>query len=139
MISKGQGIELISGKDGVLFAYGPAMLSAAITAVKGVKEQTGISVSVVNLPWLNVVDQKWLKDIISTKEIVFSIENHYSIGGQGDRIANAIMLSGNQKASLVHIALEDIPVCGTNEEILSNHSLDSLSIANRIKETFLAR
>ncbi|MFQ3354317.1 MAG: transketolase [Paracoccaceae bacterium] len=138
-LSKGQGIELISGKDGVLFAYGPAMLSAAITAVKGVKEQTGISVSVVNLPWLNVVDQKWLKDIISTKEIVFSIDNHYSIGGQGDRIANAIMLSGNQKASLVHIALEDIPVCGTNEEILSNHSLDSLSIASRIKETYLAR
>jgi transketolase len=133
---RGQGIELVSGEDGMVFAYGPAMVSSAINATKKLKDEFGISLAVINMPWLNVVDKKWFEETVRSSKIIFSIDNHYAIGGQGDRLAQALSSSEILNANLIHIALEDIPVCGTNDEILSNHSLDSESILNRMKEYF---
>ena len=134
--SKGQGTVLISGEDGFIFAYGPAMVSSAVTAAKKLKDEAGISLSVINMPWLNTIDKKWLEETIKSSKTIFSIDNHYTIGGQCDRLAQSLVSSEVCSANLIHIALEDIPVCGTNDEILVNHLLDSESILKRMKKHF---
>ena len=63
---------------------------------------------------------------------MFSIDNHYSIGGQGDRIAYAIA-SSDINVKPKKMALREIPACGTNPEILSNHGMDVAGIEQAIR------
>jgi transketolase len=128
---RGKGVALTEGKDVVIIAYGPAMLSSAVRAAEKVKSEHGIGVKVINLPWLNEVDADWLAEALNGCAKVFSIDNHYSIGGQGDRIADAIA-SNSMDVKLQKLALDKIPACGTNDEILAAHNFDVSSIANAV-------
>jgi transketolase len=128
----GKGVALTDGQDAVVIAYGPVMLSAAVQAAQALKAEHGIAVKVINLPWLNAIDANWFAEILNGCKAVFSIDNHYLIGGQGDRIANAMLIQGLLSSKLQRIALNEIPVCGTNLEILCHHALDQTSIVNEI-------
>lgn len=133
---RGQGVSLTSGNDAVVIAYGPVMLTAAVEAASILKEENSISVKVVNLPWLNCVDADWLSKEICGTEIIFSIDNHYRIGGQGDRLAELFGTSLFSGKTLHRIALEEIPSCGANVEVMERHHFDARSIANRLAGTF---
>ena len=56
----GQGTVINDGRDAVLFAYGPVMLNEALVAAETLQEQN-LSLKVINLPWLNQIDQDWFK------------------------------------------------------------------------------
>ncbi len=129
---KGQGVSLIDGNDAVIIAYGPIMLTAAVEAATILKEENIISVKVVNLPWLNCVDGDWLSREVCGSEIIFSIDNHYRIGGQGDRLAELFGTSLFSGKTLHRIALDEIPSCGANVEVMAHHHFDARSIANRL-------
>ena len=129
---KGRGVSLRSGKDGLIFAYGPKMLSSAIEASASIKEKVNKDIGVINLPWLNFIDEDWLTQTIGNTKKLFSIDNHYRIGGQGDRLASIIVKKPTDGVTLTTIALDEIPSCGTNEEILIKHNLDTESIISRI-------
>jgi transketolase len=120
----GTGIALTDGTDVAIIAYGPVMLSAAVNAAQKLKNDHGISTKVLNLPWLNHVDPEWLAHEIRNIKIVYAIDNHYHIGGQGDRIADAMLSKGIPASILYRIALNEIPACGTNPEILESHGFD---------------
>jgi transketolase len=120
----GKGVALTEGKDVAIIAYGPVMLSAAVQAAQTLEAEHGISTKVINLPWLNQVDVIWLASELGTIKHWFAIDNHYRIGGQGDRIADAMLASGIQESTLHRLALEQIPACGTNPEILESHGFD---------------
>ena len=128
----GKGVALTDGQDAVVIAYGPVMLSAAVQAAQALKAEHGIAVKVINLPWLNAIDANWFAEILNGCKAVFSIDNHYLIGGQGDRIANAMLIQGLLSSKLQRIALNEIPVCGTNLEILYHYALDQTSIVHEI-------
>jgi transketolase len=129
----GQGIVLRKGSDGVLISYGPVMLPIAVQAAS-ILEEEGFSLKVVNLPWLNKIDSDWLRDIISSVEHVFTIDNHYISGGQGEMIGNEIaMLQKDQSPSVHHFGVTDVPLCGTNEEVLAAHKLDVVSIVDALR------
>lgn len=117
----GKGVTLIDGKDIAIIAYGPVMLSAAVQAAQTLEAEHRITTKVINLPWLNQVDSVWLANELGTIKYWVSIDNHYRIGGQGDRIADAMLASGIQASTLQRLALEQIPACGTNPEILESH------------------
>src|SRR5215208_705767 len=55
----GHGWIVRDGSDLVVFAYGPWLLANAFDAAAQIEQQTGASVRVVNLPWLNRVDTAW--------------------------------------------------------------------------------
>ncbi len=55
----GRGVVLRPGADAVLVGYGPVLLSAAWRAADELAAQ-GIHVAVVNLPWLNRIDEAWV-------------------------------------------------------------------------------
>src|SRR5207344_2301111 len=59
-LAVGHGVVLRPGADGVLLGYGPVLLSAAWRAADELAAQ-GIRAAVINLPWLNRVDEGWVR------------------------------------------------------------------------------
>jgi transketolase len=128
----GKGTVLKEGKDAVLFSYGPVMLNEALTAAEMLAEQD-FSLRVVNLPWLNRIDDKWLADTIGECETIFALDNHSEYGGLGDHLLNALMRSDKLRDRKVSkFAIEEYPACGTPQEALLYHQLDAKSLVTRI-------
>ena len=76
--SFGKGTVLKEGKDAVLFAYGPVMLNEALTAAEMLAEQD-FSLKVVNFPWLNRIDDKWLAETIGDCQDNFFLRQSFRI------------------------------------------------------------
>jgi transketolase len=128
----GRGSVINDGKDAILFAYGPVMMNEALTAAEILKEQ-GVSLKIVNLPWLNEVDLGWLADICTDSKFLFALDNHSGYGGVGDLLLNALMASPELNSRfLTKFAIDTIPACGTPEEALAYHKVDGRSLAERI-------
>jgi transketolase len=123
----GRGVVIHPGTDGVLFAYGPVMLNEGVKAARLLAERN-LSLAVVNLPWLNRVDHAWLREIAGNRRSIFTLDNHYVEGGQGVMIAAACAQLG-LGARVRCFGVEDIPVSGTNDEVLRFHRLDAASLA----------
>jgi len=130
--SFGKGTVLKDGKDAVLFSYGPVMLHEALTAAEMLAAQE-FSLKVVNLPWLNRIDDTWLAETIGDCQTIFSLDNHSEYGGLGDLLLNALMSSDSLRdKKLIKFAVEEHPACGTPPEALSYHKLDGKSLADRV-------
>jgi transketolase len=129
----GKGVALTDGTNVAIIAYGPVMLSAAVNAAQALREKSNIYVKVINLPWLNQIDGNWLASELGEVDHCFSFDNHYCIGGQGDRIANAISAFTDKKTILHRVAIEQIPACGTNSEIIWAHGFNASKLAEKIQ------
>jgi transketolase len=133
-IRKGKGWVVREGRDVVVFGYGPWLLANAWHAAEEVERSCGISVRLINLPWLNHVDSAWLRDVVGTTRAVVTLDNHYTRGGQGQMIAAAIAGLGLEAAVTVStIGVAKLPECGTNDEVLGHHGLDVSSLADVIR------
>ena len=136
-VELGKGVALTKGEDAVLFGYGSIMLSEAYVASKLLLSK-GISVRVINMPWLNTVDMEWLRQTVEQYNIIFTLDNHYIHGGQGDFLLSKI---GNLKLGkplyVEQFGLDGLPACGTNAEVLQYHGLDARSMSGKI-ETFIS-
>jgi transketolase len=128
----GVGAELTQGKDAILFSYGPVMLHEALVAYEYLKK-IGFSLKVVNMPWLNKIDKRWLKQVVNDQKRIFVLEDHSAVGGLGDRLLNALVeideISGKE---FTNFGLREYPECGTPLEVLEFHQLDGKSLAQRI-------
>jgi transketolase len=131
---KGQGVSLTEGSDAVIIGYGPIMLTASIAASEILGEKMQLSVKVINLPWLNYLDTEWFMREINGIKKIFSLDNHFRIGGQGDRLAECLAERRIPQVTLHRIALEQLPASGSNSEVITHHRLDANSIASIISE-----
>ncbi len=129
-LEEGKGVALTEGDDVVVFGYGPVLLSEAYRAAEALRGEVGVKV--VNLPWLNRVDQAWLMATVGGARHVVTLDNHYRIGGQGDLVASALAVAGS-RARVHKVALDEVPACGTNAEVLGHHGLDAESLAARFR------
>ena len=120
----GRGRELREGSDGVLLAYGPVLLHEALLASELLAER-GMSLAVVDMPWLNRFDSAWLEEL-RRFEYVVVLEDHSPVGGLGDALRREL---GRELAVL---GVEGWPACGTPAEALRAHGLDGDSLAIRI-------
>lgn len=134
-LKKGCGVTLQEGTDAVLFGYGPTMLTEAYKAVQLLLEQ-GVTLSVINLPWLNFVDAEWLQQATSAYGMIFTLDDHYLAFGQGMLIRS--QLAGTSK-NVVSLGLETVPACGQNQEVLKHHGLDAESIAATVASNVMRR
>ena len=127
---EGRGAVLRDGDDAVVFGYGPIMLAQAIRASEQLDCNHGVSLKVVNLPWLNRVDDAWLRDTVDGCRAVFTLDNHYVVGGQGTMLlARLAELDIAPPAVSRRFGLAQVPESGGNVEVLAAHSLDSESLA----------
>jgi transketolase len=130
----GVGWTAKDGRDLVVFGYGPWMLANACEAAQQLEDETGASVRVVNLPWLNRVDADWLRETIGTCRSVVTLDNHYLHGGQGEMIAAAIAELGlDASPRVARVGVTELPECGTNDEVLAYHRLDIPSLVEAFR------
>jgi transketolase len=122
----GRGAILREGREAVLFAYGPVMLHEALTAADALASR-GMSMHVVNMPWLNVVDSAWLTELAEPFDEIFVLEDHSPVGGLGDSLRRDL---DGRRISV--FGVEGWPACGTPSEALRFHGLDGASLAERI-------
>jgi transketolase len=128
----GRGAVLADGKDALLFGYGPVMLNEALLAAE-VLQGKAIGLCVVDMPWLNRVDDKWLNAIVRPYRRIYVMEDHSPVGGLGDHLRRNLAGMHPEAASSLEIfGVEGYPACGRPKEVLEHHKLDGQSIARRI-------
>ncbi len=133
----GQGTVIIDGRDAVLFAYGPVMLNEALVAAETLQKQN-FSLKVINLPWLNRINEEWFKESLADCDTIFVLDNHSQYGGLGDQVLNtAQKIDATRSKRFINFGLTEYPACGTPPEILAYHKLDGKSIAASILQTVL--
>ena len=122
----GRGALVRDGVDALLVATGPVMVSQAWGAAELLSGR-GVECGVLALPWLGGIDGEWLAELSAGRPL-FCLDNHYTVGGQGDALLAA--LGGGTR---VHkLGVEEVPICGTNDEVLLAHRLDAGSVAERL-------
>ena len=134
-VEVGRGWVARDGTDAVAVAYGPWLLANAFEAAEEIEKTTGVSIRLVNLPWLNRVDPAWLRHVIGTRRAVITMDNHYVHGGQGEMVAAAIAALGLEPAARVtRIGVTELPQCGTNDEVLAYHGLDVAGLVRSLRQ-----
>jgi transketolase len=120
----GKGTVAADGEDAVAIGYGPTMLSEALLARERLAEE-GVGLKVINLPWLNRIDEGWLRREIDGFEAVICLENHSVRGGLAEEVARV--------AGKIHvIGLEGYGRSGDAAEVLAYFEMNGDSIAKRI-------
>lgn len=133
----GQGCSWGESGGVALIGYGPIPLAIAHQAARELADKHCVRTKLINLPWLNLVDGKWLAAELKDCKTIISLENHYRIGGQGDRIEEALGGRLAPGRRLVRMALEEIPPSGGPLEVLkeinytSDHLCQVLLAANK--------
>lgn len=130
----GKGTVLAEGTDAIIFAYGPVMLNETLNAAE-LLQKDGYLLKVVNMPWLNRMDVKWLEKTVGDISSIFVVDNHFPYGALGDCMLNVIISSEKLKEKKFEkVAVMDYPACGTPQEVLKFHGLDGESLAAKIRE-----
>ena len=129
----GKGVAVTEGDDAVMFSYGPVMLTQAVKAAELLKEEHGLGLCVINLPWLNHVDADWLRSSVEGFKYIFTLDDHFVKGGQGEMLGCS--LSEQNEATnfrLCRIGINKIPACGQNDEVLCEHGMDARALTDRV-------
>jgi transketolase len=106
------------------------MVAAAWHAADLLAEQ-GVEAGVVALPWLRDVDGGWVAEAAG-EATIFTLDNHYVSGGQGDAVLSALAAEAPDAAARLNkIGVTEIPKSGENNEVLRAHGLDARGIAER--------
>jgi transketolase len=131
----GRGVVLNEGHDAAIFSYGPVMLHEALVAAEGLRAK-GVSLKVINMPWLNRLDMEWIEEIVDACPFVFTLDNHSLYGGLGDCLLNGMAGTGlMRQRTLIKFGVGEHPACGTPQEALAYHRLDGQSLIMRILES----
>jgi len=128
----GRGVTLRAGTEVALVGYGPVLMTNAWRAADELSAH-GVSAAVINLPWLNQIDNGWVRDVLGRFPAIVTLDNHYVTLGQGVMVASALARAG-VRADVLSLGLNDLPVCGSNAEVLAHHGLDAASIARVVAE-----
>jgi transketolase len=126
----GRGVTLREGADVALVGYGPLLMANAWRAADELAAR-GIHAAVIDLPWLNRIDDTWVADMLGRFPAIVTLDNHYVALGQGAMIGAALARTG-VRAEFRSLGLTDVPVCGNNAEVLAHHGLDAASIADAV-------
>lgn len=127
----GEGVALRRGIDALVIGYGPVLLTEAWHAIETIAGEHGPGIELMDLPWLNRVNPEWLVRVVGNRPVI-TLDNHYLDGGQGEMIA-AVLAENGHTAGVTRIGVEEIPVSGTNVEVLRHHRLDRDSLVERFR------
>ena len=129
---RGQGVALTEGSDAALFAYGPVMVHEALVAAE-ILEKKGISIKVINMPWLNRIHDQWLESVVEGCSSVYVMDDHSPVYGLGDILLNKLVeLRLIDKRQFRKLGVRGFPACGRPDEVLQFHGLDGDSVAKTI-------
>lgn len=127
----GKGFEIAPGQDAVLIGSGPILLAQAVKASRLLAEQ-GLGLAVVNLPWLNRVDDAFIAGLAKGRRLLVTLDDHYVEGGQGEKVLAALERAGVAIRTL-NLGLSAVPPSGQPGEVLERLGLDSAGIAASVR------
>jgi transketolase len=133
----GRGVQLRPGTDAAIIGYGTVLMANAYRAAEELAAD-GIDAAVINLPWLNRIDDDWVDAELAKYPSIITLDNHYLEFGQGMMVAAALART-KVSADVVSIGLSEIPACGSNADVLAHHGLDAMSIARQVRERVVSR
>jgi transketolase len=129
----GRGSVVSRGDSGLaMTAYSPVTVTEAWRANELLRERTGRTATLIDLPFLNRLDVDWFAQALGDVRTVLTIDNHYVDGGQGSVIAARAAESG-LPLRLARAGVSDVPAYGTPAEVLGAHGLDAASLADRLE------
>ena len=128
----GRGVPLRKGDDVALVGYGPLLMANAWRAADDLAA-LGVSAAVIDLPWLNRIDDTWVRETLGRFPAILTLDNHYVTLGQGTMIAAAAARAG-VRAEIRSLGLTDLPACGSNAEVLAHHGLDAAGIVREVQQ-----
>jgi transketolase len=132
----GQGHVITEGLEIALIVFGP-VFSYLASEASSILQNQGLSVKVIATPWINKVDLEWLENAIGNTSMIATLENHYTESGAGSVYISKMASSGLLKdKKVLSIGLDELPVCGRNEEVLDFHGLLPMQIAEKISKCF---
>jgi transketolase len=132
--TQGVGVTMLDGTDILVLSYGPVLLNEVLGAAEALGG-AGLSVAVVNMPWLNRIDASWLRATVEPFELVVTVDNHSPVGGLGDAVMRALAEADLLKTRRVAtMGVEGYPPSGAPLEVLRHHRLDSATIAGRLAQ-----
>ncbi len=131
----GKGIEIGEGIDGTIFATGD-ILSEVLRAQELLKKDE-IDIRVVDMYTIKPIDRELIVKCAKETGILFSVEDHSTIGGLGSAVAEVLCDECPKK--LHRIGINDIfGKSGTEKDLLKYFKLDAESIYKFIKSKFIA-
>jgi transketolase len=130
-LTVGRGVPLRAGDDVAIVGYGTVLLANAYRAADELASD-GINAAVIDLPWLNRIDDWWAHEVLGRYPLVVTLDNHYLDFGQGVMVAAALARAG-AGADVLPIGLTAVPACGSNADVLAHHGLDATSIARAVR------
>jgi transketolase len=113
--------------DTVAIAYGPVMLAELVRAVAS-DAALAARVTVVDLPWLNRVDDAWLAGLLAGARRLVVVDDHDVRIGLGVRLAARCAELGLAVTVERH-GVDGPPACGSPAEVLAHHGLDHRALA----------
>jgi len=129
----GHGIIEEKGSNIKIITYGPIMIKIAKKINEMLFKELKTKATIVNFPWLNIIDKRWIKKNIFDNDKIVIIDNHYADGGLGDTFARSIV-NNNLKSEVQFFNVKHVPPSGANQEVLENMQLDASSIFKKIKK-----
>ena len=81
------------GRDVALVGYGPLLLTQCVARRRRARA-AGVSAAVINLPWLNRIDDEWVRRELAGYPLIVTLDNHYVALGQGVMVAAALARTG---------------------------------------------
>ena len=140
---EGRGVALTEGRDAVIFGYGPVLLGEAVKAAAMLTARHAIHAGVINLPWLNRIDRDWFAAAVRDAGAIFTLDNHFIHGGQGDMLLRTLAEIGGGPGPAPRVVrrlgILDVPMCGRNDEVLRAHGLDAESLCETIAAAIAAK
>jgi transketolase len=127
----GCGVALTEGADAVLIGSGPVLLAQAVKAAR-ILSAEGVGLKVIDLPWLNRIDDGWLAEAVAGSRLLVTLDDHYVEGGQGEKVLAALARAG-RALPVLQLGLHDVPPCGQPAEVLERLGLDAEAIARAVR------
>ena len=131
-ISLGKSELISSGNDVSIIAIGN-MVSRAMEVKELLKDD--ISIEVINARFLKPLDKKGILDSIKEKKLIVTIEDNMKKGGLSDSILELVNDS-KLNIQVLSFGYDKFITHGSISELEKKYKMDSISIANKIKEKY---
>lgn len=135
----GKGIVVRQGADGVLFATGNMLRTAADTAE--LLSQNGIKMSVVSIHTIKPLDEKLIVEMAQHTKNVFTLEEHTVLGGLGSAVAEVILEHNVHLEHFQRFGVQDVftYVAGSQDYLRAQHKLLPSDITRAILKKLSSR
>ncbi len=113
----------------VVIIQGAIILNEVFKKIKEFKKMK--EVSIYSAVWLNNFNLDFLNNLASKD--IYTFETTTSVGSYTSQLSLELFKKNIKINSLTNVCINNLPECGTNEEVLRFHELDSESILNKVK------